>query len=116
MDETPQAELFSPTGPVMVCALARQFQGRVAKLQPYLLAEQSLALYTELSLASLMLDKIERAVVASQAYRDAQLVPIVVPMEKLGQLIGEILPGPDGGPRWRTRRSRKPNTLSGSPR
>jgi hypothetical protein len=82
-----QASLFSPTGPVMLRALCRQIETRVSKIEAYLTRNESTAVYAELSLAAIVLDKIERRVETSQAYRDAQLAPLVVPIEKVRQVV-----------------------------
>ncbi len=78
MDD-PQVSLFSPTGPVMARALCRQTEARIARLEPYISPQESLRLYSELSLVALYVDRMEARVCALPDYRAAQLAtPVAV--------------------------------------
>lgn len=83
----PQAELLSPTGPVMLRALLRQTEARVAKLEPYLTRTDTHGLYADLSLLAIKLDTIEQRIVVSEEYREAQLAPIVIPLDHARRVI-----------------------------
>jgi hypothetical protein len=74
-----QASLFSLTEPVMARALCRQTEARIARLDPYISAQESYRLYSELSLVALLLDRMELHISATPEYRAAQLVVAIAP-------------------------------------
>jgi hypothetical protein len=68
-----QANLFSPTGPVMARALCRQTESRIARLEPYLTSADSVRLHNELSLVALLLDRLEQRIVATPGAMEQRL-------------------------------------------
>lgn len=87
MPDIQEAELFPFASPETVLALARQLQGRILAIGPELEERHCLALLGELSLASLQLDKLEREILHTAAYRERQLARPVIPASKVLQLV-----------------------------